>query len=184
MECRTARNRGGLAQTWAREAFCGAWAAISAGSAGNRDARHRMQLAGILTGLAGGSGCGLCGALCDSLGAVFSLPPERFCSVLLPVTVEYSGGRGAKQYAAMARACGMGGSEAAAPQTLKLRLVQLRRELGLPQTLNQAGIPPERLWGNIRRIVELTLEDPASRAGPLGADDFLVRRILESAAGR
>ena len=59
----------------------------------------------------------------------------------------------------------------------------LRRELGLPQTLAQAGIPVRELRENMTRIVEAVLEDPCCETNPMKAEDFLIRRVLEEVAG-
>ena len=69
-------------------------------------------------------------------------------------------------------------------RNLKNGLCRLRRELGLPATLTQAGVDLRRIRSSGSRIVELTLEDPACRNNPVAVDDFVVRRILEEITGR
>ena len=90
-----------------------------------------------------------------------------------------------KKYAEIARAAGISGSaESIAVRNLKNSLVRLRRELGLPQTLSQAGVDPRSVWRNVPRIVEATLADPCCESNPMKVEDFLIRRILEEVTGR
>ena len=130
-----------------------------------------------------GGGTGLCAGLCTVLGGVFSLPPERLCPVILPAVVRCNAGSIAGSYAALARAAGMGGSSPdTGAERLAGSLIWLRRELGLPRSLEQAGIAPAELRRQLRTVVDMALEDPRCRSNPVPADDFLLRRLLESVA--
>ena len=118
------------------------------------------------------------------MGSVFHLPPGKLAGILLPSVISCNAHAAGRQYTELARAAGMGGSnEAVGIRNLKMGLHRLRRELGLPGTLAQAGINPRWVWSNVQRIVELTLEDPECRNNPVVVDDFLIRRILEEVAG-
>ena len=84
----------------------------------------------------------------------------------------------------LARCAGMAGSaDAVALRNLKNGLLRLRRELGLPQTLAQAGILPRKIQENMPRIVEAVLEDPCVQTNPIPVEEFLIRRILEQVSG-
>lgn len=79
----------------------------------------------------------------------------------------------------------MGGSaEGVAVRNLRNNLIRLRRELKMPETLAQAGIPPRQVWSAGEEIVKATLEDPCCRTNPMVVEDFLIRRILEEVTGR
>ena len=79
----------------------------------------------------------------------------------------------------------MGGSrDEVGIRNLASGLIRLRRDLGLPGTLVQAGIDIRTIWNSGKQIVNLTLEDPQCRNNPMVVDDFLVRRILEQITGR
>ncbi len=179
--------RGGLlSDLHAREAFVSGWAALSAAFTGKGQALKRLQTASVLTGLAlDSTGYGLCRAMENSLGIVFGLSRGKLSGILLPAIIGCNGHAAGRRYAELSRAAGMGGSrEEIATGNLKTGLVRLRRELGLPGTLVQAGVDLRRIWNNSKRIVDLTLEDSACRNNPVMVDDFLVRRILDEVTGR
>lgn len=186
LEAYSARDRGMITDIQAREAFVIAWGAIPAAVSGSGPARRRLQTASAMAGMAWDqTGLGLCRAMENALGCVFPVPRGRLAAMLLPAVVGCNGHAAGRRYAELARAAGMGGSnEGIGLRNLRMGLIRLRRELGMPGTLVQAGIDPRAVWSNVRRIVELTLEDPQCRNNPVAADDFMVRRILEEITGR
>lgn len=177
--------RGGPLQAiHAREAFASCWAALPAAFAGNPAARNRLQVASVLSGM-GQTGPGLCRALENSLGIVFGLSRGKAAAILLPAIIGCNAHAAGRRYAELSRAAGLGGSrEDIGIRNLRAGLVRLRRELGLPGTLVQAGVDIRSVWSSGRRIVELTLEDPCCRNNPVAVDDFVVRRLLEEITGR
>ena len=170
----------------AREAFVSGCAALPAAAAGNGGALGRMQMASVLTGMAvEETGLGLCRALGNSIGTVFGLSRGTTAAILLPAIIGCNAHGAGHRYAELSRAAGMGGSrEEIGVRNLRTGLVRLRRELGLPGTLVQAGVDIRSIWNGGRRVVELTLEDPECRNNPVAVDDFVVRRILEEITGR
>ena len=186
MEAYALENRGLLTDIHAREAFAMAWAALPAAWAGREAARFRLQTASVLTGLAvERTGLGLCRAMENSLGIVFGLSRGKAAAMLLPAIIGCNAHAAGKRYAELSRAAGMGGSnEGTGTRNLRTGLLRLRRELGMPGTLVQAGVDIRSVWNSGRRIVELTLEDPECRNNPVTVDDFVVRRILEEITGR
>lgn len=186
LEAYTAKNGGILSDLHAKEAFATGWAALPAAFSGRPLAEKKIQMASVMASLAcGQAGQGLCAALCGSLETVFHLPQGRLAAMLMPAVIDCNSHAAGRKYTELARAAGMGGSnEAIGVRNLKNGLIRLRRELGMPGTLAQAGIPPKTVWSNVRRIVELTLEDPECRNNPVPVDDYVVRRILEEVTGR
>ena len=170
----------------AREAFTSGVAALPAAFAGSGTALGRMQMASVLTGLAvEEAGLGLCRAMGNSLGTVFGLSRGKAAAILLPAVIGCNAHGAGRRYAELSRAAGMGGSrEEIGIRNLRMGLARLRRELGLPGTLVQAGVDIRSVWQSGRRVVELTLEDPECRNNPVAVDDFMVRRILEEITGR
>ena len=186
MEVYASTDRGLLADIHAREAFASVWAALPAACVGNGKALVRLQTASVLTGLAvDRTGLGLCRAMENSLGAVLGLSRGKAAAMLLPVIVGCNAHAAGRCYAELSRAAGLGGSnEGMGIRNLRSGLLRLRRELGLPGTLVQAGLDIRVIWNSGKQIVEQTLEDPECRNNPVAVDDFLVRRILEEITGR
>ena len=63
-------------------------------------------------------------------------------------------------------------------------MLRLRKELNLPATLKEAGVPPQKLWHYQNAIVEAALKDPCMQTNPICCDAFQLRRILEAVSGR
>ena len=123
--------------------------------------------------------------MAHSLGGMFHVPHGRLNAILLPAIITCNGTAAGKKYAELARAAGMGGSaETIALRNLRNCLIRLRRELGLPETLAQAGASTRQVWSSAGQIVKATLEDPCCSSNPVAVDDFMVRRILEAVTGR
>lgn len=177
---------GTLSDLHAREAFASCWAVLPAAFSGNKTARGRLQMVSALAGMAvDRTGLGLCHAMENSLGTVFGLSRGNAAGILLPAIIGCNAHAAGRRYAELSRAAGMGGSrEEIGIRNLKTGLIRLRRELGLPGTLVQAGVDLRSVWNNGKQIVELTLEDPECRNNPVAVDDFMVRRILDEVTGR
>ncbi len=186
VEAYTARDAGVISDLYAREAFSSAYASLPASFAGRKEVRLKVHLAATMAGMAfTQAGLGLCHAMAHSLGGMFHVPHGRLNAVLLPAVIGCNAGAAGKKYAELARAAGMGGSaDSIALRNLKNGLTRLRRELGLPETLSQAGIDPRSVWRNAGEIVKATLADPCCATNPMPVEDFLVRRILEEVTGR
>ncbi len=185
LEAYVATGAGAISDALAQEAFATAYAALPASYGGNRAVRGRIHTAATMAGMAfSQAGLGVCHALAHSLGGLFHLPHGRLNAILLPAVVGCNAHAAAAKYAHLARSAGLGGSaDTVAVRNLKNGLVRLRRELGLPQTLLQAGIDPRQVWHQSKSIVESTLADPCCKSNPLPVEDFMVRRILEEVTG-
>lgn len=185
MEAYVATGAGAFSDMLARESFRMAYAVLPASYAGKQEVRLKMHLASTMAGMAfSQAGLGLCHAIAHSLGGVFHVPHGRLNAVLLPAVVDCNANKVASRYAELARCAGMAGSaDAVALRNLKNGLLRLRRELGLPGTLSQAGIPPRKLTENMPMIVEAVMEDPCIETNPIKVEEFLIRRVLEQVAG-
>jgi 1-propanol dehydrogenase len=186
LEACVAKNSGSITDLYAREAFSSAYASLPASYAGNKAVRLKVHLAATMAGMAfSQAGLGLCHAMAHSLGGLFHVPHGRLNGILLPSVVSCNAHVCGKNYAELARAAGMGGSaDTIAVRNLRNGLLRLRRELGLPETLAQAGVDPRAVWQNAEKIVEATLADPCSKDNPMEPEGFLVRRVLEEVTGR
>lgn len=186
LESYVAVNAGAFSDLLAREAFASAYAALPASYAGQKAVRLKIHLASTMAGLSfTHAGLGLCHAISHSLGGLFHVPHGRLNAILLPSVISCNAHAAQRKYAELARAAGLGGSaDQVAVRNLKNGLIRLRKELELPQTLAEAGISPRELWSKMPGIVAAALEDPCCKTNPMPAEDFLIRRILEEAAGR
>lgn len=186
VEAYVATGSGALTDALARESFRSTYAALPASFAGDQQVRLGIHLAATMAGMAfSQAGLGLCHALSHSLGGLFHVPHGRLNAILLPSVIATNAHVAGKKYAQLARFAGMGGSaEGVAVRNLRNNLIRLRRELKMPETLAQAGIPPRQVWSAGEEIVKATLEDPCCRTNPMVVEDFLIRRILEEVTGR
>lgn len=182
LESYVAKRATPLSDILAREAFSAAFACLPASYAGHQEVRLRVHLASIMAGISySHTGLGLCHALSHSLEGLFQIPHGRVNAVLLPAVIDCNAHAAASRYAQIARAAGMGGSsDAVALRNLKSGIVRIRKDLELPQTLRQLGIPPGKIWNNLDEIINAVLCDPCAASNPMPAEEFLIRRILEA----
>ena len=181
----TASNAGTIPDLLAQDAFRTAFACLPASYAGDKSVRLRLHMASTLAGIAfSRSGLGLCHAMAHVLGGRFHIPHGRLNAILLPAVISGNAPAAQAKYARLARAAGLGGSaDTVALRNLKNGLIRLRKDLGLPQTLSQAGAPPAQVWAATGEIVEAVLADPCCKANPVPVEDYLVRRVLEEVTG-
>ena len=186
VEAYTATGAGAVSDALAADAFCAAFALLPASFAGKTGVRQRIHMASTMAGMAfSQAGLGLCHAMAHSLGGMFHVPHGRLNAILLPHVIDCNSHAAAHKYAKLARSAGLGGSaDTLAVRNLKNGLVGLRRELGLPQTLAQAGIKPQEVRYRAKEIVKATMEDPCCKTNPVLVEDFMVRRVLEEVTGR
>lgn len=186
LEAFVARDAGMMTDTLAKEAFCTVYALLPASFGGRTDVRQRIHTAATMAGLAfNQAGLGLCHALSHSLGGAFHVSHGRLNAILLPSVIACNAYKAADKYARIAQAAGIGGSaQSLGVRNLKNALIRLRRELGMPATLAQAGVDPRRVWSQSRDIVDAALADPCCKTNPVAVEAFMVRRILEEVTGR
>ncbi len=184
LESFVATNAGTISRALAADAFDGAFTRLPASFAGEPSVRLRIHQAATMAGMAfSQSGLGLCHAISHALGGQFHLPHGRLNAILLPAVVEANSAANS-QYADLARRTGLGGSaDTVAVRNLKNALQRLRKELNLPSTLSQAGIPPREVRQATDTIVSAALADPCSATNPVRPDEKLVRQILQQVTG-
>lgn len=185
LEALVAKNAGAITDALAMEAFRVVYAHLSASYHGNRAVRGKVHMASTMAGLAfSQAGLGLCHALAHCLGGLYHIPHGRLNAILLPSVIGCNSLVAAPKYAKLARSGEIpGGADTVAVRNLRNGLVRLRRELGLPENLAQAGVPVQQLRQNMHHIVETVLKDPCCQTNPLPVEDFIIRKILEEVAG-
>ena len=163
-----------------------AFSALPKSFAGDKSVRLGMHKAATMAGLAfSQAGLGICHALSHALGGAFHLPHGRLNAILLPAVLETNTPAALSKYAVLARQAGFtASSDAMAVRALKNGLVQLRRELELPQTLSQAGVDLKQLRQKEQQIITAALEDPCCATNPVKPEAHMLRSILSQVSGR
>ena len=181
LEAFVATGAGAVTDALAKDAFSAAYSALPASFAGNTTVRQKLHTAATMAGLAfNQAGLGLSHAIAHALGGTFHLPHGRLNAILLPAVIDCNAHSSAAKYAFLARSAGLGGSaDTIAVRNLKNALIRLRRELKLPQTLQDAGIDPRQVWYKSKDIVKAVLADPCCQTNPMPVEDFMVRQVLE-----
>jgi alcohol dehydrogenase class IV len=177
VESFVATGAGAISRSLAGDAFACAFRLLPASFAGSTAVRQQIHDAATMAGIAfSQSGLGLCHALSHALGGQLHLPHGRLNAILLPAVVEANACANDK-YALLSRAAGLGGSvDTLAVRNLRNALLQLRKELRLPQSLRQAGIEPQQV--QLASIVKATLDDPCCATNPQRPTAQLVEKIL------
>ena len=185
LEAAVARDAGAFSDALARAAFCTAWRELPRSYRGEQGARLPMHEAATMAGMAfTHAGLGLCHAMAHALGGKFHVPHGRLNAILLPAVIGFNALACGAKYGDFARSAGIGGSvEAIAVRNLRGNLCRLRRELGLPETLAEAGVDPAAVRAVGSEIVAATLADPCCATNPRTVDAGAVSQILAEVTG-
>ena len=128
------------------------------------------------------AGLGLCHAMAHALGGKFHVPHGRLNAILLPAVIGFNAQTSGAKYGEFARCARIGGSvDSIAVRNLRGNLCRLRRELGLPETLAEAGVDPAAV--RVAEIAEAALTDPCCATNPRAVDAGAVAQILAEVTG-
>ena len=185
LEALAAINAGPITDALARESFLMAFTHLPASFQGQTGVRQHIHTAATMAGMAfSQAGLGLCHALAHALGGQLHLPHGRLNAIVMPAVLEYNSSAAGAKYARLARYAGVGGStDLLAVRNLKNALIRLRRELQLPQDLQQAGADLSLLREKKDRIIQAVLEDPCCKTNPVPVTESAVAKILQSVTG-
>ena len=185
LEAYTAAGAGAVTDALSMEAFRTVFRELPRSYGGTLSARKPVHEAAAMAGMAfTQAGLGLCHAMAHSLGGQFHLPHGRLNAISLPAVMDSNAPGCAGRYAALARAIGLEGrAEAVGTRNLRFALVRLRKALGLPGTLAEAGVEPKELRSRTGGIVEAALADPCCETNPVPVTEDMVRRVLTQVAG-
>ena len=174
-----------VSRALAGSAFTTAFTLLPASFRGDTGVRGAVHLASTMAGIAfSQAGLGMCHALSHSMGGVFHIPHGRLNAILLPEVIGCNGASNA-DYAKLARMAGLPGSaDTICVRNLRNALMRLRKELRLPATLQEAGIPRQRIRQHTDAIIRAALKDPCMETNPVKADAQLLRSVLEAVSGR
>ncbi len=149
----------------------------------NLEARGATLAASCMAGVAfTNSGVGITHALAHSVGAKYATHHGMTNGVLLPHGMRFNLATTAPQYARIARFLNFtsGGSDAEQAQILVDRVENLLKELKLPRTLRELGIP-ELTADNLKELVDMASSDPAIMFNPKEASDDDLLQLLKGA---
>ena len=185
LEATAARNAGTISDLFAKEAFRLAYENLSASYSGNLSARLPVHEAAALAGLAfNQAGLGLCHGISHCLGGIFHVPHGRLNAIVMPAVIEINEKAAGHAYAELARFAGMPGTaDTVALRNLKNGILRLRRQLGLPETLKQAGVDPREVLRRTGEITQAVLKDPCCESNPVPVDENVVKTVLNQVTG-
>ena len=181
-EAYVATGGGPFSQALAADAFRTVLQGLRDSYSGNLTARGAIHTAATMAGLAfTQAGLGLCHSLSHALGGRFHIPHGRLNAILLPAVMSRTP---ATAYACLARKAGVEGvSDTIGARNLRTALVGLRKAVGLPATLAQAGVAPAQVRNALPELVETAMADPCSRTHPVPVTADLVREVLREVMG-
>ena len=180
LEAVAAKNAGRMSSLLAMDSFSLAYAHLLRSYEGDQTARLPVHQAAAMAGLAfNHAGLGLCHGISHCLGARFHVPHGRLNAILLPAVLSCNREAAAHAYGELARFAGLGGSvDAVAFRNLQNGLKKLRDQLHLPSTLQQAGVDPKAVYGQLSEIAEDVLQDPCCATNPRPVTEELVKSLL------
>lgn len=186
LEAIAATKADAISRALAEDAFCAAFTNLPASYRGDIRVRGAVHLASTMAGIAfSQAGLGVCHALSHSLGGLFHLPHGRLNAILLPEVIAVNAASAGAAYSKLARMVGLGsGGETMGVRNLRNALIRLRKELNLPATLQDAGIPRQKLESHMEQILEAAMKDPCMATNPVKLEAHRLRKILEAVSGR
>ena len=182
LEAYTATGADVFTDALAGAAFSQVLCCLRASFQGDLGARSLVHSCATMAGLSfTQAGLGLCHGMAHALGGLLHLPHGRLNAILLPAVMEANAPFCGSRYADLARRAGLEGrSDTIAIRNLRNSLLRLRRELGLPGTLAEAGA---RLPSDLEGLVAAVLEDPCCKTNPVTVTAQTVRHVLKQVAG-
>lgn len=149
---------------------------------GNRAVRGKLQEAATMAGMAfDNAGLGLCHAIAHVLGGAFHIPHGRLCAMLLPPVIAANAPAAAAQYAWLAKACGVeAATQRLLVRNLQAAIVRLRTAMGMPSTLERAGVDPLQVQKRQPELVEAVLADRCCKTNPVPVTAQLVEQVLKA----
>ncbi|HEX2971781.1 MAG TPA: iron-containing alcohol dehydrogenase, partial [Tepidisphaeraceae bacterium] len=149
----------------------------------DRVAREKVHNAATMAGMAFANAfLGVCHSMAHKLGAAFDLPHGLANALLITHVIRYNAtdapGKQAafpqyeypvakERYARIAGYLGLEGKdEAAKVEALIGAIEELRKKLGVPATIREAGVDEEKFMAEVDKLAELAFDDQCTGANP------------------
>ena len=138
-------------------------------------ARQKMHNASCLAGMAfSNAGLGINHSMAHTLGGHFHIPHGRANGILLPYVMMYNAGcrdkeqpATLKRYARIARCCWLEGTTLRSSAFNVIRSTkQLVHNLGIPTSIEEAGVDKEEFMAALDDMVEAALNDSCTASNP------------------
>ncbi len=180
LEALAGTKAGAITDALALDAFAKSFTLLPASYRGDVSVRLPVHESATMAAMAfSQAGLGICHAMSHSLGGRFHVPHGRLNAILLPGVIACNAPAVGHKYAQAARAAGLAGSaDAICIRNLKSSLIRLRRELGLPATLTQAGVSPDEVRKSSDSIIEAALADPCCATNPVQPTFQMLENLL------
>lgn len=169
LEAAVAKNATPFSDALAACAFRTALDKLPASFRGDRSVRGELHCCATMAGIAfDNAGLGACHALSHAIGGTFHLPHGRINGILLPHILQFNGVL--EGYRRLAAVCGISGTNG-----LSFAVKRIRRQLGLPAALTEAGLNREEILSKAETVAAAAANDPCSAANPIPvtAADYL-----------
>ena len=185
LEAAVGTGAGAVTHSLAQSAFRKAYGKLPLSYGGDTSVRMEVHEAATMAAMAfSQAGLGICHGLAHALGGRFHVAHGRLNAILLPAVVGVNATVCQKTYGELARAAGFAGAaDTLAVRNLRNGLVRLRRELGLPGTLGEAGIRPQDLKRSLGALVTAAMADPCCKTNPIPPTPGMLEELLLEVMG-
>ena len=130
-------------------------------------ARGKMHLAATAAGLGfGNSMASIAHAMGHVLGSVFHLPHGRAVGLLLPYTLEFTQQQEPSRIERLSHGLGISAPSGKAGEKLVGRIRDLSREIGIPGSIQEAGITEKDFHSQLEKMVDDAFNDTQMITAP------------------
>ena len=158
---------------------------LEASCQGDRSVRGRIHVAASMAGMAfDQAGLGVCHAMAHALGGEFHLPHGKLCAMLLPHVMRLNAPASMAQYGALALRCGLPApTDRLGFRNLSAAIVRLREKLGMPATLQKAGVDPAEIRLREEKILQAALRDRCCETNPVPVAKEMLKELYWAVSG-
>lgn len=134
----------------------------------NKDAREDMHTASLMAGMAfTNSFLGIVHSLAHQLGSQYGIPHGAANSLMLPYVIQFNSIAVSELYAEIADALNLEyENERDSVKKLVDAVFQLQKDVGLPQTIKDAGIDEKVFFDNLDAVAQNALNDICTYCNP------------------